>query len=177
MTQTSGCADTAPVNPMPRHAPGVVRIAHALRAGPRGLAVVLASAVLLAPVLAAAQGAAAAAPSSITTPAPGATAPVSDASGMVPTRMPRPGSGTALERGGSGHSGRKTAEQRFEEANTTHDGHLTEPQAQAAHLRGVESHFAEIDSHHRGYITFDEIRAWRAERRAERKAAREKAAK
>ncbi len=177
MTQTSGCADPAPVNPMPRNATGAGHMVPALRAGPCGLAAVLASAVLLAPVLATAQGAPAAPPSGIATPAPETTAPGPEVSGMVPTRMPRPGSGTTFERSGSDHAGRKTAEQRFEEANTTHDGHLTEPQAQAAHMRGVESHFAEIDSHHRGYITFDEIRAWRAERRAERKAAREKAAK
>ncbi len=66
----------------------------------------------------------------------------------------------------------KTAQQRFEDANTTHDGHLTEAQAKSAHLRGVATHFAEIDKSHRGYITFEEIRAWRAERRAARKAAK-----
>ena len=96
---------------------------------------------------------------------------------MAPTRAPRLGLGTTSESGGTSHAARKTAEQRFEEANTTHDGHLTDAQAQAAHMRGVASHFAEIDTHHRGYITLDEIRAWRAERRAERKAEREKAAK
>ena len=67
----------------------------------------------------------------------------------------------------------QTAQQRFEEANTSHDGHLTEAQAKSAHLRGVATHFAEIDKSHRGYVTFDEILTWRAER----KAAREKAEK
>ncbi|MGI3779122.1 MAG: hypothetical protein ACRYGC_17670 [Janthinobacterium lividum] len=130
-------------------------------------AAVLASAVLLAPVLAAAQGAA----------QPVAPAAAPDTSAMTPTRMPRAGSSGSLEREGTGHAARKTAQQRFEDANTSHDGHLTEAQAQAAHMRGVATHFAEIDSHHRGYITFDEIHSWRAERRAEHKAAREKAAK
>lgn len=152
MTQTPGCAATLPADPAPR------------RLGLRAGAALLAVAVSLAPVLAAAQGTA-------QPMAPAAT----DA--PAPTRMPRAGSSGSLEREGTGHAGRKTAQQRFEEANTSHDGHLTEAQAQAAHMRGVSTHFAEIDSHHRGYITFDEIHAWRAERRAEHKAAREKAAK
>ena len=133
-------------------------------AAARVRAVLLASAMLLGPAPAWAQ----AAP---------ADSPAAAGSGAVPTRMPRPGSGTGFERGSASHSGRKTAEQRFEEANTTHDGHLTEAQAQAAHMRGIAPHFAEIDKNRRGYVTLDEIRSWRAERRAARKAEREKAGK
>lgn len=121
----------------------------------------LVAGLLLVPVLATAQEAA----------QPSPAVPTPDQSGMVPTRMPRPGSGSTFEKGGSGHAGRRSAEQRFEEANTSHDGHLTEAQAHEAHMRGVATHFAEIDSHHRGYITFEEIRSWRAERRAEREKA------
>ena len=127
-------------------------------------AVLLASAMLFGPAVAWAQ----------TAPA---DSPAAAESGAAPTRMPRPGSGAGFERGSASHSGRKTAEQRFEEANTTHDGHLTEAQAQAAHMRGIAPHFAEIDKSRRGYVTLDEIRSWRAERRAARKAEREKAGK
>ncbi len=162
MPQTPGCNSTMPAAPSPRATP-----APCARwwAG----AAMLASAVLLAPTPASAQGAA--------QPMPPAAASAPDETATTPTRMPRAGSGGSLEREGTGHANRRTAQQRFEDANTTHDGHLTEAQAQAAHMRGVATHFAEIDSHHRGYITFDEIHSWRAERRAERKAAREKAAK
>ena len=171
MAQTSTCrAATVPTRLSPRDMGSVRHAAPPLRAGSRTVALLFASAVLVAPILAAAQGAAQPAEQS----PPAATLPSGDV-GMTPTRMPRPGSGAAFERGGNGN--RRTAEQRFEEANTTHDGHLTEAQAKAAHIRGVATHFAEIDSHHRGYITFEEIRSWRAERSAERKAAREKAEK
>ncbi len=164
MPKTPRRAAIASTNPMRRDRPGAMCTTFTPGAGSRVLVAMLVSAVLFAPVLATAQSS----PIGTATPAQ---------SEMAPTRMPRPGSSTTFERGESGHAGRKTPEQRFEDANTSHDGHLTEPQAQAAHMRGVASHFAEIDSHHRGYITLDEIRAWRAERRAERKAEREKAAK
>jgi hypothetical protein len=49
---------------------------------------------------------------------------------------------------------------KFNAANTTHDGHLTLAQAQAAGLRPVVDHFSEIDTAHRGYVTFNEVQAW-----------------
>ncbi len=125
----------------------------------------LASAVLLAAALATPQARAQSSPGAAldgTTPPPGAV--------MMAPQMPRPGSSRTFEHGGAP---RLNAEQRFQVANTTRDGHLTEAQAHAAHLRGVATHFAEIDKNHRGYVTFDEILTWRAER----KAAREKAEK
>ena len=171
MPQTPRCAVPSPP---PRDTTVAPNTAPPLRAASRAVAAMLATVVLLAPVLAAAQVAAQPPSGASTAPAP---EPTPAGSALTPTRMPRPGSGTSLEREGTGHAARRTAEQRFEDANTTHDGHLTEPQAQAARMRGVATHFAEIDSHHRGYVTLDEIRAWRAERRAARKADREKAAK
>lgn len=162
MPQTPACVTSPPVHRRRCRAPLPHVACWAVGA-------MLSSALLLAPAPASAQGAA--------QPMAPAAAAAPEGSATAPTRMPRAGSSTSLEREGTGHGGRKTAQQRFEDANTTHDGHLTEAQAQAAHMRGVATHFAEIDSHHRGYITFDEIRSWRAERRAERKAAREKAAK
>jgi hypothetical protein len=54
----------------------------------------------------------------------------------------------------------------FNAANTTHDGHLTAAQAQAAGLQPVVDHFSEIDLTKRGYITFNDILAWNLDRRA-----------
>ena len=53
-----------------------------------------------------------------------------------------------------------TWEQRFQQANTTHDGHLTMEQARAGY-RAVASHFAAIDQGKKGYVTEDDIRAYR----------------
>ena len=85
---------------------------------------------------------------------------------MAGPQMPRPGSSTTFE--APRWRFNFTGAQRFEAANTSHDGHLTQAQAEAAHMRGIGTHFAEIDSHHRGYVTFDEISEWRVARRAAR---------
>lgn len=53
---------------------------------------------------------------------------------------------------------------RFNAANTTHDGHLTFQQAQAADMKMVVRHFSEIDTRNRGFITFNDIEAWRLDR-------------
>jgi hypothetical protein len=50
---------------------------------------------------------------------------------------------------------------KFDAANTTHDGHLTLAQAQAAGMKPLVTHFAEIDTQKRGYVTFNELQAWR----------------
>ena len=42
---------------------------------------------------------------------------------------------------------------RFNAANTSHDGRLTLPQAQAAKMPWVARHFAAIDTQQKGYIT------------------------
>jgi hypothetical protein len=49
---------------------------------------------------------------------------------------------------------------KFYNANTSHDGHLTLAQAKAANLRSVADHFDAIDTQHRGYVTFNDIEAW-----------------
>ena len=67
---------------------------------------------------------------------------------------------------------RRTLEERFTAANTTHDGKLTLDQAKAGHLRAVARDFAVIDKSKHGYVTLDEIKAHQAEQRAARKAAR-----
>jgi hypothetical protein len=57
---------------------------------------------------------------------------------------------------------------RFTTANTTHDGHLTLAQAQAAGLKPVVDHFSDIDAQKRGYVTFNEVVAWRLDQIAQR---------
>jgi hypothetical protein len=55
---------------------------------------------------------------------------------------------------------------RFNAANTTHDGRLTLQQAQAANMPWVSRHFAEIDTQQKGYITVQDVRAYRQQMRA-----------
>src|SRR4051794_1171536 len=52
-----------------------------------------------------------------------------------------------------------TMQQRFDQANVTHDGHLTQEQAKAGY-RTIARHFAAIDHDNKGYVTADEIRAY-----------------
>lgn len=63
---------------------------------------------------------------------------------------------------------RATLEQRFREANTTNDGHLTFAQAQAR-MPSVAHEFDAIDTAHKGYVTLDDIRAHAAEKRRARR--------
>jgi hypothetical protein len=60
---------------------------------------------------------------------------------------------------------RLTMPQRFEQANTTHDGHLTLDQAKTGY-KSVARHFATIDQDKKGYITEDDIRAYNKAQRA-----------
>ena len=66
---------------------------------------------------------------------------------------------------------RRTLEQRFDEANTTHDGHLTEEQARAR-MPSVARDFATIDTDHAGYVTLEQIKAHTHAKRAARRAAK-----
>jgi hypothetical protein len=52
-----------------------------------------------------------------------------------------------------------TMEQRFEQANVTHDGHLTEEQAKTGY-KSVARHFSAIDQDKKGYVTLDDIHAY-----------------
>ena len=60
---------------------------------------------------------------------------------------------------------RLTMEQRFEQANVTHDGHLTEAQAKAGY-QTIAKHFAAIDQDKKGYVTEDDIRTYNKTQRA-----------
>jgi hypothetical protein len=64
---------------------------------------------------------------------------------------------------------RETMAQRFAEANTTHDGHLTLAQAQAG-FPAMARLFDRLDTDHKGYITMDQIHAYYEARRAARQA-------
>lgn len=58
------------------------------------------------------------------------------------------------------HHARMTWEAHFAQANLAHDGHLTLAEAKGGDTL-VAKHFDEIDTAHRGYVTEDDIRAWR----------------
>jgi hypothetical protein len=72
--------------------------------------------------------------------------------------------------GGHWHHGDmiKKWQAKFDAANTTHDGHLTLAQAKAANLIPVETNFTAIDTKNRGYVTFNDILAWRMDQRAQK---------
>jgi hypothetical protein len=55
---------------------------------------------------------------------------------------------------------RLTMEQHFQQANVTHDGRLTEEQAQTGY-KTMAKHFAAIDTDKKGYITESDIRAYK----------------
>jgi hypothetical protein len=55
---------------------------------------------------------------------------------------------------------RMTLQQRFDAANTAHDGHLTKDQATAANWPYVANNFAAMDKDKKGYVTVQDIRAY-----------------
>jgi hypothetical protein len=63
-------------------------------------------------------------------------------------------------------SHRQTLQQRYDAANTTHDGKLTKDQAAAANWPYVVNNFAAIDKDKKGYVTTDDIRAYARARHA-----------
>jgi hypothetical protein len=77
----------------------------------------------------------------------------------------------AAQAKGGEHHARMSAEEHFNAANTTHDGKLTEAQA-AAGYKSIARAFSEIDVNHHGYVTMDDIKTWRAAKKAARLAAK-----
>jgi hypothetical protein len=75
----------------------------------------------------------------------------------------------AYDRGQGGHEAEmmQKFQRRFEAANTTHDGRLTLDQAQAGNLRSIVKHFNEIDTRHVGYVTLNEVMAWKMDQMAQ----------
>jgi hypothetical protein len=73
------------------------------------------------------------------------------------------------------HHGRRTAAEHFADANATHDGRLTLDQATTGY-KSLAKSFNQIDGAHHGYITMDDIKAWRAAKKAARVAGKHTAA-
>lgn len=103
-----------------------------------------------------------------TAPAPGAPPPPAPPAMAAPDAPPPPPGAP----GDWHHHGPdrmiQALQAKFDAANTTRDGHLTLPQAQAANLKPVVDHFADIDTKNRGYITFNDILAWHLDREAQK---------
>jgi len=89
----------------------------------------------------------------------------------APAASPEPSAPAA--RASRPHRGRRTLAERFDAANTTHDGKLTLAQARAGHMNAVARDFDKIDKDKRGYVGIDDIRAFQKERREARRAARQ----
>ncbi len=91
------------------------------------------------------------------TAGPGSTAPAPMAApaGVTAPATPPAASTTGPARS-QHHAARESMQQRFDAANTTHDGKLTLEQAKAGMPR-VARHFSAIDKDNKGYVTIDEI--------------------
>jgi hypothetical protein len=95
-----------------------------------------------------------------TAAAPSTPAPVAAPSATTPASPP----GKHWQHGDM----MKKWQAKFDAANTTHDGHLTLAQAKAASLTPVETNFTAIDTKKRGYVTFNDIMAWRMDEMAQK---------
>lgn len=99
---------------------------------------------------------------------PGYPPPPAGTGGPPPGAMAPGGPGPAPAMAPHAHMPMK---ERFDAANSTHDGRLTLAQAQAANWRIVVNNFAAIDVDHKGYVTMQDLKQFRQERHAERQAA------
>lgn len=63
------------------------------------------------------------------------------------------------------HAARQTWEQHFAAANVAHDGHLTPEEAKTG-FPLVAKNFQDIDADNKGYVTQNDIRAWRIMKKA-----------
>ena len=129
------------------------------------------SSLILAAFLAGAAPALGPARAQVVSPLGGSTgSPQTPAPGISPaapsaTPSPAPTQGNAA----TPNRARKTYAERFAAANTTHDGKLTLEQARAGHMRSIVKNFAAIDTEKRGYVTFDQVTAYRAAHRTPRR--------
>lgn len=83
-----------------------------------------------------------------TTTAPAATSPAKPAVTKPTTAKPK--------------APTLTDDQRFEAANTTHDGKLTKDQASKAKWRTVTRNFSAIEKDKKGYVSLEDIKAYNA---------------
>jgi hypothetical protein len=63
------------------------------------------------------------------------------------------------------HQARQTWQQHFAQANAAHDGHLTSQDAKGGFAL-IAKHFDDIDVDHKGYVTENDVRAWRIMRKS-----------
>jgi hypothetical protein len=92
--------------------------------------------------------------------------------GPPPAAVATPPATSTPTRAAKPDHARRSLADRFDAANTTHDGKLTLSQARAGHMNAVARDFAQIDKEKRGYVTMDDIRAFQKERRDAKRAAR-----
>jgi hypothetical protein len=78
----------------------------------------------------------------------------------APDAAPPEGMGMQGMQGMQGGHAHMPLAQRFEAANTTHDGKLTREQAEAGGMKRIADHFDDIDTGKKGYVTIDDIKAW-----------------
>jgi len=82
--------------------------------------------------------------------------------------VPAAPSASAMAPSGKKHAKRVPMQQRFDAANTTHDGHLTRAQATAANWNYVTKHFDVMDTTHKGFVTVADVHAYGAAAHAAR---------
>ena len=103
--------------------------------------------------------------------------PLTGSDGITPQHVPDTGrtdsSASGATRPARARHQRLTAQQRFDEANTSHDGKLTLEQARAANMTRVADNFDAIDAKKNGYVTFEDIRAYNKAQRAARRASKQ----
>lgn len=104
-------------------------------------------------------------------PPPSASPTGPAASPSVPAATPSTSSTPSARgpnRGRRGGQTRQTLQQRFDTANTTHDGKLTLEQAKAGRMNRVANRFDAIDTGKKGYVTMADITAYNRAQRAAR---------
>src|SRR5436305_11591397 len=72
-----------------------------------------------------------------------------------PPAVTPPAASTPAPAATTHRSTRRTLAERFDAANTTHDGKLTLAQARAGRLNAVARDFAQIHKEKKGYVTMD----------------------
>jgi hypothetical protein len=90
------------------------------------------------------------------------SAPPAASAPTPPEQMAPPAGGQMAPPGG-----KMRFKDRFEAANTTHDGKLTLDQAKAAHMGMMVKNFDAIDADKKGYITLQDVRTWHEAKKAQ----------
>jgi hypothetical protein len=101
------------------------------------------------------------------------SAPAAPAAPAPAPATPPAATGTPMMQKPMAHqmSHRMSLQQRFDAANTSHDGKLTKDQAAAANWPYVLNNFSAIDKDNKGYVTTSDIRAFARARHGQMHAA------